>query len=172
MSQTADTTSPVSAQGQLMAHLMDLGIADALTDGPLQVEEIASRTGAEPGNLFRLLRALESIGIFRETAARVFGNNAVSNCLQKGAPGSLWPLVRIWAPGWGYWDGMAEMLETVRTGKTVLFERWGYDIWEHYRRKPEQWPVFNEAMRSMNLLATPAVTAAYDWGHAAFGREP
>src|SRR6476469_3054425 len=101
MSETSAQTSPVpAAQDQVIAHLtgiiqsraitcaVQLGIADALADGPLQVEEIATRTGVDPGNLFRLLRALESIGIFRETSARVFGNTALSYCLQRNAPGS------------------------------------------------------------------------------------
>src|SRR3954466_6361325 len=107
MSETSTKTSPVSPQEQVIAYLtgiiqsraitcaVQLGIADALADGPLEVEEIAIRTGVEPGNLFRLLRALESIGIFRETSARVFENNSISNCLQRNAPGSLWPLVRL-----------------------------------------------------------------------------
>lgn len=55
------------------------------------------------------------------------------------------------------------MLTTLRTGRTALFDTWGYDLWEHYRRHPEQWAVFNEAMRTMNGPMTPAVTAAYDW---------
>jgi len=176
MSETAATVSPLSPQDQVMGHLIgvvqgramacaaELGIADALADGPLAIQEIASRTGVQRGNLFRLLRALESIGIFRETSPEVFENNSLSDCLRRHSPGSLWPLVRMWAPAWGYWDGLADMAETIRTGKTTLFERWGYDIWEHYRRKPEQWTVFNEAMRCMNAAATPAVTAAYDWG--------
>jgi hypothetical protein len=176
MSEAAATVSPVSPHDQVIGYLMgviqgravicaaELGIADALADGPLSVQELATRKGIHPGNLFRLLRALESIGFFRETSPGVFGNNTLSDCLCNGLPGSLWPLVRMWGPGWGYWDGNAEMAETIRAGKTTLFERWGYDIWEHYRRKPEQWPVFNEAMRCMNVLATPAVTAAYDWG--------
>ena len=34
---------------------------------------------------------------------------------------------------------------------------------EFYRRNPEQWPVFNEAMRSVTAPMTPTITAAYDW---------
>src|SRR5215831_3211393 len=63
----------------------------------------------------------------------------------------------------GILDSYSELLSTLRTGKTMLFETWGYDIWEHYRRHPEQWVVFNEAMRGMTGPMTPAVTAACDW---------
>lgn len=88
MSETAATVSPLSPQDQVMGHLIgvvqgravvcaaELGIADALADGPLAIQEIASRTGVQRGNLFRLLRALESIGIFRETSPEVFENKA------------------------------------------------------------------------------------------------
>jgi hypothetical protein len=179
MSETAITVSPLSPQDQLMGKMIgliqgraiicaaELSIADALADGPLSVEELATRTGVDAGNLFRLLRALESIGIFRQISPQVFGNNPVSDCLRNGFPGSLWPLARMWGQGWGFWEGMAEMAETIRAGKTTLFERWGYDIWEHYRREPEQWTVFNEAMSGINVFATPAVTAAYDWSRFA-----
>ncbi len=109
------------------------------------------------------MRALEVIGIFRQVSPKVFENTPMSACLRRDVPGSQWAFIRILAPGWGYWDGYTEMLATLRTGRTALFETWGYDIWEHYRRSPEQWTVFNEAMRSMTAPMTPAVTAAYDW---------
>ena len=138
MSEAAATSAP-SPQDRIMGHLMgvvhgraiacaaELGIADALADGPLAIDEIANRTGVQSGNLFRLLRALESIGVFRETSPGVYENNSLSDCLCQGSAGSLWPLVRMWAPGWGYWDRLAEMADTIRADKTTLFDRWGYD---------------------------------------------
>src|SRR5690242_11057235 len=41
-----------------------LGVADTLADGPLEIEEIARRTGAHADALRRLLRALAGSGIF------------------------------------------------------------------------------------------------------------
>jgi Dimerisation domain len=42
------------------------GIADLLSDGPKSVDELATATGAKPGLLYRLLRALVSVGGFPE----------------------------------------------------------------------------------------------------------
>ena len=40
------------------------GIADHLKDGPKSVEELAGATSTNPDALYRLLRALASVGIF------------------------------------------------------------------------------------------------------------
>jgi O-methyltransferase/methyltransferase family protein len=154
-------------QGRCLVAAAELGLADALAGGPLSVEAIAAKVNADADNLFRLMRALETIGVFKQVSPRVFENTPMSDCIRKDGPGSQWVFLQMWAPGWGYWEGYGEMLQTVRTGKTTLFDTWGYDLWEHYRRHPEQWTVFNEAMRSMTTPMTSTVTAAYDWSRFA-----
>jgi len=150
-------------QGRCIVAAAELDLADALAKGPLPVETIALQAKADADNVFRLMRALETIGFFTQVAPRVFANTPLSECLRKDVPGSVWSFARICAPGWVYWDGYSEMLPTLRTGRTTLFETWGYELWEHYRRNPEQSAVFNDAMRTMTGTMTPAVTAAYDW---------
>ena len=109
------------------------------------------------------MRALETLGIFKQVSPRVFENTPMSDCIRKDVSGSQWAFLQIWAPGWGYWEGLGEMLPTLRSGQTTLFESWGHDLWEYYDRHPEQLKVFNEAMRSFTTPMTPTVTAAYDW---------
>lgn len=150
-------------QGRCVVAAAELELADVLAKGPLPVETIAGQAKADVDHVFRLMRALETIGLFTQVAPRVFANTPLSECLRKDVPGSVWSFARICAPGWVYWDGYSEMLPTLRTGTTSLFQTWGYDLWEHYRRKPEQSVVFNDAMRTMTGVMTPAVTAAYDW---------
>ena len=45
---------------------VDLGIADALADGPLGAEDLAARVNADVDALRRLLRVLVGRGIFRQ----------------------------------------------------------------------------------------------------------
>lgn len=151
------------AQGRSLVVAAELGIADALASGPLPLQHLAAHTQADPGNLFRLLRALETLGIFQQISPGVFANTPVSECLRRDVPGSQWAFVHMLAPGLGIWDGYTEMLATLRTGKTALFERWGCDLWEHLRRYPDMAEIFNEGMRSMTAPMTRAVTTAYDW---------
>ena len=126
-------------QGRCVVLAAELGLADVLADGPLSVDAIAAQIQADADNLFRVMRALETIGVFKQVSPRVFENTPTSESLRKDVPGSQWAFLQIFAPGWGYWDGLGELLPTVRTGKTALHERWGYDTWEYYRRHPEQW---------------------------------
>ena len=43
-----------------------LGIADRLVSGPKNATQLARETESEPSSLYRLLRALASIGVFEE----------------------------------------------------------------------------------------------------------
>ena len=150
-------------QSRCLLAAVELEIADVLANGPLQVEEIAQRTKTHAGSLFRLLRALETIGLFAQVSPRVFANSPSSEYLRKDVPGSQWAAIRFFAPGWGYYESWGSLTLTLRTGKTAFDQIHGFDTWEYYRRHPEQWEVFNEGMRSWMVAITPAITAAYDW---------
>ena len=45
----------------------ELGIADMLTDGPKNIEEIALLSQSHAPSLYRMMRALASVGIFTVT---------------------------------------------------------------------------------------------------------
>ena len=50
-----------------MVHVAaKLGLADLLADGPKTADELAQATGTHARSLYRLLRALASVGIFSE----------------------------------------------------------------------------------------------------------
>jgi hypothetical protein len=56
---------------------------------PAPVGTLASRVGAHPGALYRLLRAAVSVGVFTADDQGRFGLNPVGECLRSDAPGSL-----------------------------------------------------------------------------------
>ena len=66
----------------------DLGVAEALAEGPRPVTEVAREVGANPDSLHRILRALASDGIFEEHEPGTFGNTAASELLRGRAPGA------------------------------------------------------------------------------------
>ena len=63
-----------------------LGIADLLADGPRTSDELAVATTSHPETLYRLLRALASVGVFREEEARRFALTDLGACLRSDAP--------------------------------------------------------------------------------------
>ena len=151
-------------QARAVAVATELGLPDLLVDGPVSVEELARRTETNASALFRLLRALESIGIFVQTAPRTFANTATSECLCKEAPGSQSPfLLHCLSKGYGPFEGWNELEHAVRTGEPSVDKIYGHSFWELLRRNPKANAATNAAMRSASLAMTPAVTAAYEW---------
>src|SRR4051794_37009651 len=74
-----------------------LEIADRLAAGPRPVSALARESGATEDGLYRVLRALASVGIFEEQpgtggqASRTFGLNLPARMLCKG-PGSMYDM--------------------------------------------------------------------------------
>jgi predicted transcriptional regulator len=59
-----------------------LRIADQLSDGPRSVSELAALTKSDPDALYRLLRALAAVGVFREEQGRKFALTPMGDCLR------------------------------------------------------------------------------------------
>src|SRR3569832_1614651 len=57
-----------------------LGVADHLKDGPKPSDALAAACGAHPPSLYRLLRALAAVGVFRETGAGEFSLTPLGGC--------------------------------------------------------------------------------------------
>ena len=66
-----------------------LGIADLLKDGSKSYAELATTTGVDARSLYRLLRALASVGIFAEGSSGYFELTPLAECLQSDRPNSL-----------------------------------------------------------------------------------
>jgi len=151
-------------QSRALAIAAELEIADRLADGPLALDVLAERTRTHAPSLFRLMRALESAGIFKQVSPRIFANTPASECLQKDVPGSLWAFVRtILSKGFGQYDSWGDVIMSVRTGKAAFDELYGRGPWEFFHSNPEIWAVFNQAMRAASALITPIVAASYNW---------
>jgi hypothetical protein len=141
-----------------------LEIADHLAAAPLHVDLLAERTETHAPSLYRLLRALESIGIFSQVSPRVFANTLQSDCLRRHKEGSQWAWVRITlCPDFFPVDGWRGLMLALQNGRTGIEQVRGCSAWELLQTNPEQNTFFNAAMRDLSASMTPAVTAAYDW---------
>jgi predicted transcriptional regulator len=73
---------------QMIYVAAKLGIADLLKNGPETMDTLAQATRMHAPSLYRLLRALASVGIFAEDAQRRFALTPLGDLLQAGVPGS------------------------------------------------------------------------------------
>ena len=122
-----------------LGRAADLLIPDELAGGPLHVDELAGRTGAEAATLHRILRALASDGVFAEVERGVFQNTATSELLRAGT-------------GWGefahlfggVWHGVAGGLDA--SGKPSFPRLHGNDFWAWLSDHPLERAAFDRAM--------------------------
>lgn len=152
--------------GAFVAHMVgivaELGIADLLKDGPRDADQLAKSVGANPDALYRVLRALASVGIFSEVADRSFQLTPLAECLRTGVPGSM----RSWARAVvadHFWRSLQNLPYSVRTGLPSYDHANGMGVFEYFSRNPEIGRVFDEAMTEFSAAEIPAVTAGYDF---------
>jgi hypothetical protein len=139
-----------------------LGIADRLADGPRGCDELSRATGTDADALYRLLRALASVGVFTELDDRQFASTAVSDLLRSDAPVSLHGWASFIARPY-YWEAWSHLIDSVRTGENAFRLTHGMGPWEYRAIHPEEGAIFDRAMASLTGQVSAAVVAAYDF---------
>ena len=140
-----------------------LGIADLLADGPRSIEDLAEETGTHPQALYRVLRALASVGVFAEEpgGARRFRLTAAADLLRSDVHGSQRALAILM--GEEYFRAWGDLLYSVRTGKPAFDVIFGQPLFEFLSRNPEQAANFDRAMVAAHGYETAAMLEACDF---------
>ena len=152
-----------SLSSQALYVAAKLGIADLLADGPKTVEQLAAATNTDAPSLYRVMRALASIGVFTEQERGTFALTATAEPLRSDVPNSLRDVTIFWGEDW-HWEVWGKILYSVRTGKSAWSQIHGDDVFDYFARNPEAGEIFNRAMSSFSGIATAAVVDAYDFG--------
>jgi hypothetical protein len=127
------------------------------------LEELATATGADPNSLYRLLRALASIGVLREAAPALFVLTPFGQPLRRDAPDSAWASVVFWADlladSWTY---LAECVrDGGKTGATLAMEREG--VKSRWSREPDAKAIFHAVFAEPNAASMAPFVAAHDF---------
>jgi hypothetical protein len=139
-----------------------LGVADHMAAGPRASDEIAAAVGAHPRTLYRLLRALAAVGVFREHADRRFSLTAMGECLRSDAEDSVRPSA-IYLGQTYRWQTWGHLLHSVKTGESAFRALHGVDTWTYRERHPEQNAIFNAAMTANSRRVDRAIVVACDF---------
>jgi hypothetical protein len=144
-----------------MVHVAaKLRLADRLAGGPRTAEELAQATETHPRSLFRLLRALASVGVFSEDNEGRFTQTPLSECLRSDGPGSQWAMAVMM--GNEHFRCWGDLLESVRTGETAFDRLYGQPIFDYLGEHPEHAQVFDAAMTAIHGRETQRVLDAFD----------
>lgn len=98
----------------LLVAALDLGIFDAMAEGPVPFERLVRELDAQPGPLRSLLDALAVLGLLEAHGERYGLTDTAERYLVRSSPASMVDLVAV-APGpLSNWTSVAD---TVRTGR-------------------------------------------------------
>jgi hypothetical protein len=137
----------------------ELCIADILAEGPKSIEELARSTQSHAPSLYRMMRALASVGIFFETEDKRFELTPMAECLKTGAMKSIALLFNsAWSDkAWGYF------MDSVKTGDTAFEKAYGMTISDWLEKNPRAAEVFNEANAVKATNSHRAIVDVYDF---------
>lgn len=138
-----------------------LGVADLLAGGPKSAEDLAHSTATNPAALYRLLRALASLGVFAEDDRGRFALTPTADCLRTDAPGSLRSLCVVRGE-WQY-EAWGRLLHSVRTGETAFEAIHGMPLFDYLAEHPDKGKLFDDAMTGVHGRETAAMLDAYDF---------
>jgi hypothetical protein len=138
-----------------------LDIAEQLEAGPSHVRALAARAGVREDGLYRVMRALASVGIFAEQEPRTFALTPAAALMRKG-PGQLGDGIDFICDTL-HLQAYGEMLHTVRTGVPSGEKVVGMPLFDYLARHPEYSSSFNNAMTAFSASVMPAVLQVYDF---------
>src|SRR5215831_4521775 len=137
----------------------ELGIADLLADGPRHPDELGKQTGVTGDMLYRVLRALASIGIFAEDADGKFMLTPLAETLSGDSGQRAYARLH----GQELYQSWAKLLEAVRTGDAGFVRAYGAPAFEYFGKNAERGAVFDKAMTGHHGPEADPMLNAYDF---------
>ena len=174
MSQPAvkkDVPSPQAVLRQMVQGFMpakslqvaaELGIADLIAEKPKSADQLSTILGVHSESLYRLLRALTSLGIFKEISHNQFENTPLSEAFRTNVPGSMRDYL-IFYPDDPFMLAVTKLLDVVKTGKPSFKDANGCEQWEYFQRHRESAERFNKGMAARTSQVISALLESYDF---------
>lgn len=140
-----------------------LDLAAALGTEQLSAAELAERVNADEEALARLMRMLAALGVFTETAPKVFRNNRLSRCLVSGAPQSVRAMILMHNSETMSRPWFEQLEAGIRSGTPPFRLSHGEELFEYLDRHSDFDRLFSEAMDSVEALAGDGFVTDFAW---------
>ncbi|MFT5303143.1 MAG: hypothetical protein ACI814_003962 [Mariniblastus sp.] len=138
-----------------------LAIADHLKDGPQSVDALADATSTNSDALYRLMRALASVGIFAEGEHRQFSLTPLAEPLRSDVPESKRALALM--SGDEQFRAWAEIEYSIRTGEIAFDKVFGKPIFDYLGEHPDKARIFDAAMVGIHGRESDVIAKSYDF---------
>jgi hypothetical protein len=140
----------------------ELGLADLVQTVPKTAEQLADAGGLHAPSLYRLLRALASVGVFTKQEDGRFAQTPMSDALRNDVSYSMRGFARMAKRPWtiGAWTNLER---SVRTGISAFEEAYGMSVFDHLTQHAMEMQIVAQAMGSFSAQIGAAVADAYDF---------
>lgn len=139
-----------------------LRIADYLAEAPRTVDELAAATKTHHQSLYRLMRALASVGVFRTNEHEQFELTDIGHYLRTDVKGSMRGVADYCGAMWS-WRAWEEMLYSIQTGETAFDRVFQQPVFDYLSQHPAESAVFNEGMTGFSGAESAAIIKTYDF---------
>ena len=139
----------------------ELGVADHIGDDPVGVTELASRCGADPDALDRVLRLLATHGVFAGVGG-AYEHTESSRLLRSDHPRSMRAFSRMMCLP-VFTATLGQLQHSVRTGSPALEQVAPEGLWPYLQAHPTEAEIFGQAMTAKAGADIAAVLGAYDF---------
>jgi hypothetical protein len=147
---------------QVITTAVTLGIPDELAVGPRSAESLAASVAAHAPSVFRVMRALHTLGICRRLEDGRFELTAAGELLRADVPGSL--RGRALFNGGMLWRQFADLSYCVKTGGRMRAHASGEEGFDELASDPVRLAAFQGAMAESSIRATHDAIKVYNFG--------
>lgn len=140
-----------------------IGIADLLKDSTKSIDELAKATNSHGPNLYRLLRALASVGIFIEVEPQQFALTPIAEHLRSDTSASLRAMAMMLGDQW-HWRCWGDIVNIVINNQPAIQHLYKVNnTFEYFAQNPQSGDIFNNAMTNWCKNSHTAVVDTYDF---------
>lgn len=140
----------------------ELGVADLLGDEPRSATDLAEAGGWDADALHRVLRLLESHGMFRLDDNRRWLHTPHSRRLRSDDPASQRGFVRMNGTPFS-WESFAALQHSVETGRPGVARLDPRGPWAYLEAHPDQAAIFQQAMADKSRADVAAAMEVHDF---------
>jgi len=151
------------SRSRMLCAAARLGIADALGDEVRSVDSLAETCHADADALYRLLRALASIGVTEETTLKHFRLTTFGRPMRRDVAQSAWAAVVFWSDLLA--DSWSLLTDCVRTGKPASQVR-DPNVPSRWSQDPEADSIFRAVMGTAPAEDYAPIASAWDFSRA------
>ena len=144
-----------------LAALARLGVADHMSATPSSIDTLAKKVDAHAPSLYRVMRMLASVGVFREEG-RQFALTPIGELLRTDQKNSARYRAILRGEEWTT-RAYEHFADCVRTGGDGVTKAYGKNMFELLAQRPDQAETFNRAMTDSSAISGQAILEVYDF---------